>query len=85
MGCPRNIKKGWFWNYEGPCEYEDVYIQAAGSEGKFHVAQKCVNCKSSIERFFVSSQKMIRDGYDIEKLNSMSFHDNFGKRPEDLK
>lgn len=75
MSCPKNPKKFLIFIYEGPCSWRDTYVTKALTKGKFHVTQQCQNCGSSHEAIFISSQAMIRYGYDMKKLNAMN---NFG-------
>jgi len=85
MSCPANPKKFWIFKWEGPCNMKPYYIRASAFAGDYHVDNECTLCKARDHTSFVEAQRLIRQGFDAEKLAAMSFHDTFGKHSKDLK
>lgn len=62
--CPKNIKKGFIFSYEGEHDLEVVSVERWGSISwnKWEVNLHCKKCGANIHRFGIDETDMIRAG-----------------------
>ena len=66
MPCPKNKKKFWIFNYEGPHDWEDTY---ADKLQWWTITRECKICGSRDKIWPLKDEDMIRRGLVLEGLD----------------
>lgn len=87
MGCPSNPKKFLGIRYNGSHDYIDDHVSRFGefSWAKYVVSRKCSKCGLQHGDAILSEATMQRYGYDVKKLQKLSFWDHISADAKDLK
>jgi len=85
MKCTNNPKSWLFFKWDGECDPQDTYIRASAFNGDSFVDTECKLCGCQTLTVRRRQQPMVELGYDLKKLKAMSYWDELGKKPEELK